>query len=324
MNQKLQVIKTATAAVFAFGLTSCLGCGDEASQQAAATNSYVQTSPVSLQTETVDIEDASDGLQDQSGTQQGTGQTGDAGKQDDQDAVASRATVDWDAPIEQPVEAKDMKKASPDADVWFDTEAKKIVMAGRVCQDAGALEFFATLRGYQEHEAVVTIKTKSSFVHALLLSMGINPGHPVQFRPEFKAAEGPEINVTVHWTDKEGKRQSAKAQDWIKNFETGKPLEHPFVFGGSTFVELNGGKEYYAADDGYLICVANFPSAMMDLPISSTDSNAGLLFEANTEKIPPIGTEVAVVLERAEKEKAADAKDGDTKDGDTKDGSVGE
>jgi hypothetical protein len=45
-----------------------------------------------------------------------------------------------------------------------------------------------------------------------------------------------------------------------------------------------------------LICVSNFPSAVLDVPIQSTDSNAALLFAAYTERIPPIGTPVTIVL----------------------------
>ncbi len=48
---------------------------------------------------------------------------------------------------------------------------------------------------------------------------------------------------------------------------------------------------------GDLICVSNFPDAMLDLAIKSTDKQAeGLLFEAWTEGIPPRGTEVTMEL----------------------------
>ena len=228
---------------------------------------------------------------------------------DQQNQERGRAEINWDAPIEQPPEAKGLVAPFEKADVWVDLEEKKIVMAGRICQSAGFLEFFATLRGYQEHEAIVTIRTKSSFIHGLLLAIGVEPGRPVQYRPEFRAAEGPEINVTVYWTDKNGERQSAKAQDWIKNAETGKPMKHPFVFAGSRFVSMGEGEpEYYTADDGYLICVSNFPTAMLDLPIASTDANAALMFEAFEGRVPAVGTEIAVVLEPKDKPAAkADA-----------------
>ena len=55
-------------------------------------------------------------------------------------------------------------------------------------------------------------------------------------------------------------------------------------------------KQYYLAEAGDFICVSNFPDAMLDLPIESTDSNDALEFEAFTEHIPPRGTKVTVVL----------------------------
>ena len=42
--------------------------------------------------------------------------------------------------------------------------------------------------------------------------------------------------------------------------------------------------------------VSNFASAILDLPIASSANDADRSFIANTEKIPPIGTEVFLVL----------------------------
>ena len=45
-----------------------------------------------------------------------------------------------------------------------------------------------------------------------------------------------------------------------------------------------------------MICVSNFPSAMLDLPIESSQATSDLEFEAFTEHIPPVGTKVRLVL----------------------------
>ena len=75
-------------------------------------------------------------------------------------------------------------------------------------------------------------------------------------------------------------------------------MEYAWVFAGSHFVRDEQTKEqYYRADgEGDLICVSNFPSAVLDIPVKSTDQNAGLLFECFTERIPPIGTPVTLIL----------------------------
>jgi hypothetical protein len=60
------------------------------------------------------------------------------------------------------------------------------------------------------------------------------------------------------------------------------------------------------ADSGEMICVANFTTAMMDLPIESSQSREGLIFEAFTENIPPIRTKVRLVLKPVANKSAKD------------------
>ena len=47
---------------------------------------------------------------------------------------------------------------------------------------------------------------------------------------------------------------------------------------------------------GDLICVSNFPTATLDLPIESSQSNEALLFEAFTGRVPPRGTQVDLIF----------------------------
>lgn len=76
-----------------------------------------------------------------------------------------------------------------------------------------------------------------------------------------------------------------------------KPMDADWVFAGSGFsVDERTGKKRYLAEGGDLICVANFPTAMLDVTRRSSSSNDALMFEAWTERIPPLGTEVTVEL----------------------------
>jgi hypothetical protein len=82
-------------------------------------------------------------------------------------------------------------------------------------------------------------------------------------------------------------------------FEQSQPREMKadWVFGGSGFfTDEETGKKYYLAEDGDLICVANFSGAMIDVSMPSSSENGDLNFEAYTERIPPKGTEVTVEL----------------------------
>ena len=116
--------------------------------------------------------------------------------------------------------------------------------------------------------------------------------------PKYTPPTGTEIEIEVLWKDKEGKVQKARAQDWVKDMKTGKAMAHPWVFAGSQmYKDEETGKEHYVADGtGELVCVSNFPSATLDVPVESSDSNDYLVFEAFTEKIPALGTPVTMVL----------------------------
>jgi len=190
----------------------------------------------------------------------------------------------------------------PDPDetypVWFDPEGKQVVMVGVVCQRETPLELFACLRGSKEHESVVAVATKAYVVHAGLLATGAEVGNPVQFYPKYVPARGTEIEVSVAWKDEQGKTRHARAQEWVRDANTKKAMEYPWVFAGSSFSKhpVTGEPFYHADGEGDLICVSNFPSAVLDVPVKSSDSNASLMFDAFTERIPPRGTPVTIVL----------------------------
>lgn len=189
------------------------------------------------------------------------------------------------------------RRLSPTFDAWIDAKRKLVIIDGEVCLRRGVLEMFACTKGTKEHESVVSLNTQAFLAHAALLSLGAKTGSPVQFQPKYVPASGTEIEITMHWIDQDGKRHKAKAQDWIRNVKTNKAMTHGWVFAGSGFwTDPTTGTRYYQAEGGDFICVSNFPSAMLDLPIKSTQANDGLLFEAFTEKIPPLGTRVRMVL----------------------------
>jgi hypothetical protein len=189
-------------------------------------------------------------------------------------------------------------KKLPDPDrVWVDAKNKQVYVDGYVSLREGFLEMFACKVGTKEHESIVAVQTQIQTVHAALLAIGAKSGTPVQFVPDSKPPTGTEILVEVRWLDDAGKWQSAQAQEWILNERTKKPLEHPWVFAGSSFwKDPETGKNYYTAEQGDFICVSNFTTAMLDLPIPSTQANDGLMFVANPDKAPKLGTPVRLVL----------------------------
>ncbi len=95
-----------------------------------------------------------------------------------------------------------------------------------------------------------------------------------------------------------------------KFFDLTQPrqLDSPWVFAGSGFyVDEATGTKSYLAEGGDVICVANFPSAMLDLAVkSSSEGETNLMWEAWSDRIPPRGTEVLLELVPEFDEKPAD------------------
>jgi hypothetical protein len=76
-----------------------------------------------------------------------------------------------------------------------------------------------------------------------------------------------------------------------------RQMDAQWVFAGSGFnTDSATGEKYYLAEGGDLICIANFATATIDLSIESSATNDGLMFEAYTERIPPVGTKVTIEL----------------------------
>lgn len=187
---------------------------------------------------------------------------------------------------------------SPDRSIFLAADRKSVVFLAEVCLREGPLEFFVCSKNTKEHESVLATRAKPSLIHVGLLAIGANPGTPVQFTPEFAVPTGQQIDITLRWLDKDGKQQETKAEEWVQEIESKNKMSAHWVFAGSMFRKLEGGRNQYLADvTGEIIGVSNFPSVVLDLPIASTSDDSDLLFQAFTDKIPVEGTKVTVVLE---------------------------
>lgn len=221
---------------------------------------------------------------------------------DDHPAKQS-AAVQEEQTIEIPASWKRLGKH----EIWIDFKQKQVIVAGIICLNAGPLEMFACPANTKEHESVISANALASEVHTALIALGAEPGSPCQWDPEYKPATGPVIDIQVAWFDDEKKKTvKVAAPLMIRNSRTGKPMTHQWVFGGSQIWEdpASNDKIYYG-DAGEMVCLSNFSTATMDLNVESSQSNDGLLFEAFTENIPPLGTKVYMHLKPGKRIEAA-------------------
>jgi hypothetical protein len=180
--------------------------------------------------------------------------------------------------------------------LWFDPGKKQLIVRAKVVLREGPLEHLVCLKGTKEHEAILATDAQPRQIHAGLLLTGAAPGHPVRFEPKFEPPTGTPIAIELLWKAG-GKLNRSDARNWVKDEKTRKPLAEHWVFAGSElFTDPVTKKTVYAADEGDLITVANFGSAILDLPLASSASDADRVFSADTAHVPPLGTEVLLRL----------------------------
>lgn len=210
---------------------------------------------------------------------------------DDEPAVAKRPAL---KPLTSSRFVLPLKK---EGGLWIDLKRKWVIVDGSVCVREGPLEMFICPAQTKEHESVLTTPIDAEAVHTSLLAIGAKTGSPVQFQPEYKRATGSVIDIVVVWVDENQKVKASLAQDWIKKGNTRKTMQYAWVFGGSGYWKNpNTNETIYYGNDGSLVCLSNFPTATIDLPVESSNSNAARLYYANTSKIAPLKAPVRIVF----------------------------
>lgn len=192
----------------------------------------------------------------------------------------------------------ELTRLSPTEAIWFDPQQKQLVVEGKVVLATGPLELLACPVGSKEHEAILAVYASARLVHTGLLAIGLTPGRPARFGRLPQIATGPRVRVDVRWRDADGRLHHTDAREWIRHVRTGDRLQQDWVFCGGG-CQTDEGTAGPAGDTADLICVANFPTALLDLPVESSQENGLLNFEAFPDRIPPVGTTVELVLSAA-------------------------
>jgi hypothetical protein len=201
----------------------------------------------------------------------------------------------------EPAKPVETKRVSVGKNVTLEIQGdrRRVLVDANICLREGVLELLLCRKFTKEHEAILAADADAREIHAALLAAGAKPGAPVRFEPKYQPATGSRIKVFLQY-DQKGKTVTVPAQLWVRHIRTGKDLEYDWVFAGSHLLRDPDDKDkpaVYLANGGDVICVSNFETAMLDLPVQSSKETAELLYEAHTERIPELDTKVTVILQ---------------------------
>jgi hypothetical protein len=182
--------------------------------------------------------------------------------------------------------------------IRIDTKERRVILESKVCMQEGPLELLVCKAGTKEYESVLSTEADGAHLHAALLALKLTPGLAAQWsgtgeQARFLPPRGPELSIKLKWKDNEANIRLADAGSWLKHVGRKASPPDKWVFIGSRILPNN---RYWADVDGDIISVANFESAVIDVPFESTTENEALEFAANSEAIPPVGTPVEVII----------------------------
>lgn len=185
--------------------------------------------------------------------------------------------------------------------ITLNYEMMRVEIEAKVVLRVGELELLAwsIAPTPKEHETILAMRAKPSAIYEALGLIGLTPGSPPHYQWEsktFHPATGDLVDVLVAY-EHNGTRAEHSICDWAIDKDRDAPMEkRSWVFAGSHKME-NGA---FAADiEGTVVTVVDFPSSLLSLADSHSDSNDALWLVANTDAIPDTGTTVTLILQAA-------------------------
>ena len=203
-----------------------------------------------------------------------------------------------------------------------------VELRGWVCLEEGWLEQIACGPGTREHESLVVPEATPSQIHAALLLAGFEPGHPGEWSltPDgefvFTPPRGSPLDVFVrhgqprlatfpvvvwrgliHVVTLPGEETEEPISAWIRDHHGINDFpDAPWVFGGSRLEPIPEGfgeGEYYVADQsGSIIGLVTFGDEVVGFSRVFADAASVQApeWEVNRDRVPPVGTEVVLIL----------------------------
>jgi len=206
--------------------------------------------------------------------------------------------------------------------VHINLKERCVDVDGSICLDHGALELVVCTKNTKEHEAVIAVDAKAKHIHTALLLLGAKAGNPAMRKPANKEKTrwihlppmGGNVDVSVVFTDKQGKLTERPIKDFIKAYtddydayEGGQPAEsdeeeeefptNTFLFAGSILHGTGDRPRRYLADQsGNVITLATFGDELLCLPGVYSHAAGAFAWQVDDTHLPKVGTKVKLRL----------------------------
>ena len=204
-----------------------------------------------------------------------------------------------------------MKRLSPFPGVVVLPEGPAVELIAWVCLEYGWLEQIACGPGTREHESLVVPRARPSQIHAALLMAGFEPGAPGSWSYEneqytFTPPAGTALDVFVRYDVAGGGIVEEPIRAWIRDHHGRHAFpDEPWIFAGSIIAPnpdwMEEAGEHYVADvTGSIIGLVTFGDEVIGFSRVLADQAAVQPpeWEVNAGHIPPVGTEVTIILRR--------------------------
>jgi outer membrane protein assembly factor BamB len=192
--------------------------------------------------------------------------------------------------------------------ITVDAKAKTVTVPCRIAmrklptlKEIYPLEVIASLpypRGQKAHETVVTFDVKPSDVHKAVTSLGLKPGKPA--KGTGAAAVGPEVQITLRFPGITGKPRTIPIAKTLVDTRTGKPMPPlKWRFTGSVMRKRDPSKPdlTFGADlTGTLISIFPVTDETVFQSNMTLKEESLLKLETNKSILPPLGTEVKLII----------------------------
>ncbi len=180
-----------------------------------------------------------------------------------------------------------------------------VIVPGEVTNRTSILELFLCSAGGKTHETVLSTEiSPKKFNLSLVLTNFTPEKNPSETGPQYlgdpTVPEGDPVVVLVEWQLNDGSWVRYRAEDLVWNqAEEIVMRQFGFVFAGSQFIRNAGPnrekKEIFEASRvKTLIALLHDPSAVLDIPVPQGGTDTA--FEPRKEVLPPVSTEVNIIL----------------------------